>query len=44
VGELEELAGHAAFEAMDAADPVADGEDGPDLGHVDAARIRPKLR
>ena len=34
-GELEQLAGHRAVEAVDAGDAVADGEDGAGLGDVD---------
>ena len=35
VRELEQLAGHAALEAVDAGDAVADGEHRADLGDVD---------
>jgi hypothetical protein len=34
VGQLQELAGHAALQAEDAGDAVAHGEDGAHLGHV----------
>ena len=36
VGQLEQLARHAALEAVDARDAVAHGEHGADLGDVDA--------
>ena len=44
VRELQELAGHDLVEAVDAGDAVADGEDGPDLGGVDAAVEPGELR
>jgi hypothetical protein len=36
VGKLQQLAGHAALQAVDARDAVAQGEDGSHLGDVDA--------
>jgi hypothetical protein len=35
VRELEHLAGHGPFDAVHARDPVADGDDAADFGHVD---------
>ena len=35
-GQLQQLARHAALEAVDARDAVAHGEDGAHLGDVDA--------
>ena len=43
VRQLEELAGHAALEAVDAGDAVADAEHGADLGDVDRGREAPEL-
>ena len=37
VRELDELAGHDLFQAVDAGDAVADGDDGADFGDIDAA-------
>jgi len=34
VRELDELASHDAVEAVDAGDAIPDGDDGPDLGHI----------
>ena len=41
VRELEQLARHDLLEAVDAGDAVADGDDGPDLGHLEASRSSP---
>ncbi len=43
VGQLEELPGHAALEAVDAGDAVAHAQDGADLGHVDVGGEPPEL-
>jgi hypothetical protein len=44
--ELDHLHGHAALEAVDAGDAVADLEDGADLGQVglDVERLDPLLQ
>ncbi len=43
VGKLEQLAGHALVEAVNAGDPVARREHGAGLGHVHPGREAPEL-
>ena len=42
-GKLEQLAGHAAFEAVDAGDAVAHGDHGAHLGDVHSRGESPEL-